>query len=333
MPDLSYFLNAITDILARHNLGTTGAYRRWQDSQATRDLSLNPYGCADAANILYTIGLFPPAPHDRQAWISTLRGFQDRESGMFRESTHHEIHTTAHCIAALELFDARPEYRLTKLAPYREPAAMLAFLEALDWQRDPWNASHQGAGLYAALVLAGDVTREWRECYCAWLTAHFDAATGLLRQDCVAPLVVGDTESIFPHLAGTFHYLFNLEYERRPVPYPQAIIDTCLELFYHPRYPLGDRVSFAEIDWVFCLTRSLRQCGYRYADCRRALIDFSEQYRAFLSGLNPQTHDGLNDLHSLFGVLCCLAELQTALPGQIITERPLKLVLDRRPFI
>ena len=42
---------------------------------------------------------------------------------------------------------------------------------------------------------------------------------------------------------------------------------------------------------------------------------------------------GLNDLHALFGALCCLADLQTALPGLIRTERPPKLVLDRRPFI
>ena len=41
----------------------------------------------------------------------------------------------------------------------------------------------------------------------------------------------------------------------------------------------------------------------------------------------------LNDLHMLFGALCCLAELQQALPGRLGTGRPLKLVPDRRPFI
>ena len=60
----------------------------------------------DAANILL-IGSFPQDPQERCSWISIIRGLQDEESGMFREPTHHEIHTTAHCIAALELFDAR----------------------------------------------------------------------------------------------------------------------------------------------------------------------------------------------------------------------------------
>jgi hypothetical protein len=35
----------------------------------------------------------------------------------------------------------------------------------------------------------------------------------------------------------------------------------------------------------------------------------------------------------LFGAVCALAELQRALPGEIRSERPLRLVLDRRPFI
>ena len=35
----------------------------------------------------------------------------------------------------------------------------------------------------------------------------------------------------------------------------------------------------------------------------------------------------------LFGNLCAFSELQQALPGFVRTDRPLKLVLDRRPFI
>ncbi len=64
-----------------------------------------------------------------------------------------------------------------------------------------------------------------------------------------------------------------------------------------------------------------------------ALSRFAERYTAFLLSLDPGTDDGMNDLHRLFGALCCLAELQQALPDTIRTERPLRLVLDRRPFI
>jgi len=39
------------------------------------------------------------------------------------------------------------------------------------------------------------------------------------------------------------------------------------------------------------------------------------------------------DISQAFGTMCCLAELQQAVPGALRTPRPLRLVLDRRPFI
>jgi len=337
MDDIVEFVASVGEIVASHNLGNPGAYRRWnwQDAESTRYLSLNPYGCADAAAILYTIGGFPGDPREREAWIETLAGLQDAESGLFVESMYedHEIHTTAFCIGALDLFDAAPKHRLAGLSRYRDPQAVEDFLDRLDWQGDPWGASHKGSGLYAALVLAGEVSTEWQDRYFAWLFENADPETGLFRKGCVAPVEHEVGETVFPHLAGTFHYLFNQEYARRPIRYPRAMVDTCLEIFRTRDFPLGEKVSFAEIDWVYCLTRSFRQCGHRFADVRGALSSFAEQYVSFLLELDPVTDDGLNDLHELFGALCCLAELQMALPGQIKTERPLKLVLDRRPFI
>ncbi|MEW6355080.1 MAG: hypothetical protein AB1696_02035 [Planctomycetota bacterium] len=337
MHDIRNFIESVREIVASHNLGEPGAYRRWnrQNADSTRDLSLNPYGCADAANILYTIGFFPRDSREREGFVQTLRSQQDSETGLFRErnSVIHEIHTTAHCIAALELFDALPEHPLAGLSEYRDPKAMEAFLDGLDWRANPWGESHKGAGVYVALVLAGEVSLEWEDRYFAWLFRETDPETGFLRKGCIAPIEMGGTSSIFPHLAGAFHYLFNQEYARRPIRYPQAMIDTCLDLF-NSGHPVGKRgIGYAGIDWVFCLTRSLRQCGHRYEDCREALAAFLDCHMDFLLPLDPHAHEGMNDLHALFGTICCLAELQTALPGQIRTERPLKLVLDRRPFI
>jgi len=110
--DIRSFIKAIRKIVASHNLGEPGAYRRWnwQNADSTCDLSLNPYGCADVANILYMIGDFPRDPRERECWIRTLRGQQNSDTGLLRERKpeikNHEIHSTAFCIAALELFDA-----------------------------------------------------------------------------------------------------------------------------------------------------------------------------------------------------------------------------------
>jgi hypothetical protein len=96
---------------------------------------------------------------------------------------------------------------------------------------------------------------------------------------------------------------------------------------------IGLGVRFNEIDWVYCLNRAGRRSGHRFAETQKTLQGFSDRYIPFLNSLDATTHDGLNDLHSLFGTMCALAELQQALPGTILTERPLRLVLDRRPFI
>ena len=332
--DLQPCLDTVDSLVDRHALGPPGAYARWTRPNASgpRDLGLNPYGCADAVNLLYTLGKLPRAREERSAWIDTLQGLQDPEDGFFREATHHPIHTTAHCVAALELLDAGPLHPLRGLAPLREPGAMEAFLDSLDWPGNPWLESHRGAGLYAALVLVGDVDAAWEERYFAWLSREVDPPTGLLRRGCVSQ-TPEDQPLLFPHLAGTFHYLFNFEHARRDLPHPAALVETCLRIFEKELFPFSRFVGFAEIDWVYCLTRSLRRCDHRVAEAHRALAAFAERHVTFLASLDPDTDDGLDDLHALFGTLCALAELQAALGDRLRSDPPLRLVLDRRPFI
>ena len=308
-----------------------GQRRRGQTCKAAGEAP-DPYGCADAVNLLYTLGALDAAATDRAGWIATLQGLQDPETGLFREGTHHPIHTTAHCIAALELLDAKPRHPLAALAPLRDPGAVAPFLEGLAWRTDPWSASHQGAGLYAALVLAGEVDAAWQARYFDWLDRESDPATGMWRAGAIDPSPTG-AHSLFPYLAGTFHYLFNLESARHPLRHPAALVDTCLTVYHDAVYPLARFVSFAEVDWVYCLNRALKQSGHREAEGRAALRAFAARFVAFLHGVDRARDDGWNDLHRLFGAACALAELQSALPDELTSATPLRLVLDRRPFI
>ena len=66
---------------------------------------------------------------------------------------------------------------------------------------------------------------------------------------------------------------------------------------------------------------------------KAALERYAREYVALLESIDYAHDESFNDLHMLFGAMCCLAELQSALPGQLITTKPLRLVLDRRPFI
>ncbi len=332
MHDLRGWLGRVEEIVAAHALGEPGAYGRWRAPGAGRELGPNPYGSADAANLLYTLGRFPRDPKERGGWLDALQRFQDPETGLFREDSHDPIHTTAHCLAALELFEAGPRHPLRALAPLAAPGALEDFLDGLDWRGDPWRESHRGAGVYAARWLAGECDADFEDRYVAWLARECDPASGLWRRGAVErPYAWG--ESRFPHLAGTFHYLFNLEHARRPHPQPVALVDTCLAIEAHGDWPLGQSVGFAEVDWVYCLARGVAQSGHRRSDAVAALRGFADRYVGFLADLDLDADDGAGDLHRLFGAVCALAELQRVLPGELRSERPLRLVLDRRPFI
>ena len=87
------------------------------------------------------------------------------------------------------------------------------------------------------------------------------------------------------------------------------------------------------MDWLYCLTRAGGQTAHRFDERVTLTERFAERYCAELMRLDHEKDESFNDLHMLFGACCALAELQRALPGKIITEKPLRLVLDRRPFI
>lgn len=320
----------IRETVERHRI-EPGGYRRWLWNNASggRQLGVNEYGCADAANILYTIGCFEGDPAARENWVRTMQGMQDPETGLFHEATHHPFHTTAHVAAALELFDARPLYPVKAMLPYLDRDRLYAFLEGLDWEKNPWPQSHQGAGLFATLVLTRAADAQWQDWYFSWLRERCDPVTGISYG------AKHGQDTLAHHLYGWFHYLFNHEYARRPMPYPDKMIDSCIALYDEGLLDasFGRECNFREIDWVFCLNRATRQTPHRFCEAKDRLSRFAMTFVDYLSQVDPLRDEEFNDLHMLFGAVCALAELQQALPGLITSTVPLKLVLDRRPFI
>ena len=344
--DIRPVIKAIKETVESHALpDTKGAYCRWlwQDKRGGRRLGINEYGCADAVNILYTINEFYCDDEERAQRIAAIQSMQDPDTGMFTEATHHTIHTTAHCTAALELFEAKPLYPIYGLHKYFDKDELYALLDGLDWN-DPWPKSHQGAGVYAALVNSGEMTEEFSKNYFDWLYENTDPETGFFRTGYASrapyasishPNGKDSPDSIFAYMAGGFHYFFNHEYAKMPMRYPERVIDTCIAMYKNGgiREDFGRCVGFLEIDWVYCMSRASRQTAHRWGEVRELLYGFARDFTDYLLSIDHKTHDGFNDLHMLFGAACALAELQSALPGVIITEKPMKLVLDRRPFI
>ena len=333
MRDIEPILQKIRDTVKSHKLAAEGQYSRYLHFIPEGEtLRLNEYGVADAANILYSLGDFSASPLFREGFVDAFAALQDPTTGLFREPTHFPVHTTAHCTAALELFDRRPAPPKDLLL-YINKEKLYELLESLEWVKSPWNNSHIGAGIYVSLMLSGVAGREFENDYFAWFWEEADPETGLWRKGCVnqpgaAPL--------YQHMAGSFHYLFNHEYACRPLRFPDKMIDCNLEMYRTPgALPanFATTCGFIQIDWIFCLTRASRQTPHRFHEVKAALRRFANDYFDYLEAVDPTKDKSFDDLHALFGTVCAITELYRAPPGEFSAAKPPKLVLDRRPFI
>lgn len=330
MYDLRPFINDVERIVARHKLNNTGEYTRWltQDTKGSRNLGSTPYGCANAVNILYTIGALPDAFEDRQAFVQVLQSFQEKENGLFVNPGNYETHTTAFVSGALALLGAKPLYQAEGFKQYINKDALCAFMERIDWAENPWLGSHLGAGIYASMVLTGTADDAWEDHYFAWLDANADPATGLWRRGSL----VGAPR--FHYLAATFHYVFSYEHAKRALPYPAALLDTCIQAYRDGAcIDFSREVGWADIDFAYLVARVQRRAGCRFEETQKILREIADGLINQLLQMDPLTSETLNDLNTLFAIVCVLAVLQDALPGYIRTSRPLKLVLDVRPFL
>ena len=180
--------------------------------------------------------------------------------------------------------------------------------------------------------LCGESTPEWEKSYFDWFWNNTDERTGFWAgKDGAVIHEVPD----FSYMAGGFHYMFNHEYAHMPLRYPEKIIDCCINMYDKKQLipGFGKSADFINIDWIYCLTRSARQTTYRYAEVYDRLENFAESYLEYWQNVDWESSENINDLHVLFGGVCALAELQSALRGKMPSRRPLRLVLDRRPFI
>ncbi|MNC08535.1 hypothetical protein D3C75_561290 [compost metagenome] len=268
MINLEPFLAKVRASLAAHRAAEAGGYRRRLLDPPWAEL----YGTSDAAIIQYTIGDLPEKSGERQQMIQVLQSFQDRETGLFTGAGHHPIHATAFAISALELLDAKPQRPLEALKEIRSREGLQQFLDGLDWRREPWRESQKGAGIYAAMVLSGEADEAWEDWYFEWLWQEADPATGLWRKGAVS--AAGDAANpgapLFHHLAGSFHYLFNQNYRKRPLRYPGLLADTCLELYAAGQVPESEEdFSFYELDVLYTTTGIMAQTSHRREELKR----------------------------------------------------------------
>ena len=306
----------VKEAMERHRL-PDGSYCRMYGGTKP-----DPYGCADALNLFYTVNE-QPEEWQRKVLVSRIRSFQDPVTGLFSEDTHHPYHCTAHCMAALALVGKKADHPVYEMEKYADPDGIPGWLETVD-------SAHIGAGVFSVRYLQGEMSLEWQDAFFGFFDRAVDPRYGISRR--------GDIDSgrkpDWLFMGDWFHYLFCYYACHRPFPEPQRLVDTCIELYRNRRMPesFGKGQRFLDIDWAFSLYRGSAQAGYRLEEARALLKEFALLYVEYLERSSMEEIQW-GDMHLLFGAVCGLAELQIALPGELYSTRPLRQVLDVRPFI
>lgn len=302
--------------------GRAGAYARTAGGG-----QVHLYGTADMACIFYTLDLLPRDEPKRAEWIGILQSLQDPASGYLaaRPADHSVLHNTAFALGALNLLGALPRHPLSFAREVSWPEKLVAFLDGLDWRTRVYRDSHDGAGLASAVALVpGTVGPEWFEAYFAYTDGKFDPANGMMG---VGKPACGDTDQV----GGTFHYAFLYEHFRRPIPCPEARTEAILRLQLPSGNWRDDNPWWLTMDAMYLLDRDQRRTDHRRPEVRAAM---ARALAAAVSRLKSEDTLRVMTPHTLTAVVSLLAVAQQFFGGEeICSPQPLRLVLDRRPFI
>jgi hypothetical protein len=299
------------------------------------------YGSADVACILYSLDRLDPSPEESAAWLEVLSGFQDAESGFFvdRSAMLSTAHNTGFAVGAMNLLHRElrngelPKAPLRFAGLVREPADAVRFAASLNWRTDCYEAGENLIGHAASFFnVSHSMPREWFE----WLVDYvertkMDQANGMVGVDKPAG---GDLDQI----GGTLHFDFFWAALGRQLPFAPARTRALLGLqlpsgLWDPTNPWW--LSF---DAVYMLRRALPdlpddQAGSVRAAVARATAALTE--RSSDPDLRKSDFvDPWIGAHMLTGAVSFFAYAQQVLgESRVITERPLRSVLDRRPYI
>jgi hypothetical protein len=305
--------------------GGAGRYAR-QPGQTSPAL----YGVADMACVLYTIGALHPSVADRAEWADSFELFQNPTTGWFREKEQSKLepqHDTAFVLAAMQLLDLTPRFQVRTTTEYSD---IRTYLNRLNWRTGVYPGAHQAASIGAIYALVPALrSSNWFAEYFATCDGLFDPNNGLMGRDKPPG---GDIDQV----GGTFAYSSLYQFFNRQMPYPEKRIDTVLGLQRPDAYWSPSNTLWMTLDAICLMTRTLRYCPHRFEDVRASVRRILKVFQqdVFSPDGRKATFAKGQAVHSLTGAISIAAEAQQFLGArEVITEWPLKLVLDRRPFI
>ncbi len=236
---------------------------------------------------------------ERGKWIGFLTNMQEEETGLFwgydvertaRDEKYDASYiahmNTSMVVPALDLVGGKPNYPLSFLEDWLDPESIRCYLLSRDWS-NPWYETdliiYDSCSLAYDMEESEDPTRHRRafEVMFDTLDAFQDPATGLW----------GTNHSADPYeaMAGTWHLFIIYNYLRRPVHYPEKIIDSTLALQGEDghMFPAERRFgSCSDMDATDLLVNLYRGVDHRRDDIREALARLLE------ANLRLQNPDG-----------------------------------------
>ena len=217
----------------------------------------------------------------RAAWVDYVCGFQEKESGLFRDSDtlsrvtdsdhnaeHMDRQLTGFCISALRALQAQPRYRLSYVVPWCDENYMRRWLTNLDWCR---SSNSGNKAMFIAIMLVDELERgnepaaKGLEAWFQWHDRHADPLTGYWGStlDC----------RYFHGMIGFVHQALIYNYVGRRVQHVERVIDGTLQLQQPDGLfsPSLNGASCNDLDAIHPLCYFYHTNRYRRPEIRRAL--------------------------------------------------------------
>jgi len=269
------------------------------------------YASADIAWIRWMMDDLDLTTAQRQQWIQFIQAQQNVGDGTYRHITGHcPAHAFCHATGALNMLGGAHRYVPSFLDRYRKTAGIPEWLDHIDWVRQ-WGASHDiwGAGL--PLACSADTPAAWRAALFQWLDHEVDPKTGFWRRDTPA-------RSPLESLGGAFHIWPIYAAMRRPLPYPNKVIDHVLGL-QQADGSFDRGFGYGNMDGVWVLQYLTSQVDYR----RRAVVAALEtNLRGLVQLYNQRPARFFADAHGTESRVATLAILRDGLPDRFRVSRP-----------
>ncbi|MHA1294564.1 MAG: hypothetical protein ACTSQJ_18135 [Promethearchaeota archaeon] len=277
---------------------------------------------------------------DINEWISIIQSYQNPKTGWIKEKLfnynyHFKEHSTAFAISALKLLNNKPKFKLKLSKKLNSQKKVEKWLKnAPKWGLLYWPGSHRGGGIGAIYATLGPEYyphEKFFDWYFGWLDKMADSKVGFWRIGWIHKI---QKNRLTKHeLGGAVHYYWVYEFMKHPIPYPEKVIDSVLQLQNDKGTWHKDFSYCIDLDAIFCLTRCCSQTkGYRKEEIKEALFKYMD---FVINKINDKNFlfENYRSAHRLTGYLCALAELQKFLPHLFNLPSRWTQTLDITPWI